>query len=209
MVRPLLLLTIVLAAPIVPFLLFGDALESRIEQWCAQERSAGWTAAAVFSVLAVDVFLPVPSSVVSTMGGWRLGVLAGSLTSWMGMNAGAVFGFWLARVGGRPIASYFSSPEDLDQMSRISEQTGPSILVLARPVPVLAEASVLWMGVCRMSWGRFLAPVVTSNLGIAVAYSAFGDLAKDHLWLPLALALSLGFPVLLWRFAQHRLRRVA
>jgi len=65
-------------------------------------------------------------------------------------------------------------------------------LVLARPVPVLAEASVLLAGTARLSWSWFLAPVALSNLGIAAAYCALGNLAQ----LPAALAASVALPLL-------------
>jgi uncharacterized membrane protein YdjX (TVP38/TMEM64 family) len=75
-------------------------------------------------------------------------------------------------------------------------------------VPVLAEASVLLMGMQRLSWQRFLVPVLLSNLGLAIAYSAFGEIAEKHQWLPLALAVSIGLPVVLaaivkWSFESR------
>ena len=82
-------------------------------------------------------------------------------------------------------------------MHGLSQRFGPAVLIFGRGVPVLAEASVLLMGVHRLSWGRFLPAVLLSNLGIAFAYSAFGDFAEQNQWLPLALGVSIALPVLL------------
>ena len=45
---------------------------------------------------------------------------------------------------------------------------------MCRPVPVLAEASVIFAGLVRAPFARFLAMTALSNLGIAVGYAAFG-----------------------------------
>ena len=75
-------------------------------------------------------------------------------------------------------------------MEAVADRYGPLFLVLARGVPVFAEASVLLMGLHRLSWRRFLPVVVASNLGIAWAYSALGTWAADREWLPMALGVS-------------------
>jgi hypothetical protein len=64
-------------------------------------------------------------------------------------------------------------------------------------VPVLAEASVLLLGMHGLSWRRFLPPVLLSNLGLALAYAAFGELAEKYSLLPLALGVSIALPVVM------------
>ena len=68
---------------------------------------------------------------------------------------------------------------------------------------MLAEASVLLMGVHELSWRRFLLPIILSNLGISLAYSAFGHIARKHDWFPLAMGISIGVPVLLTLVVQR------
>jgi membrane protein DedA with SNARE-associated domain len=51
---------------------------------------------------------------------------------------------------------------------------GDLALVLCRPVPVLAEASVVFAGIVRAPFPRFAWLTAMSNLGIAAGYSAFG-----------------------------------
>ena len=85
----------------------------------------------------------------------------------------------------------------------MTDRFGPGFLILARGVPVLAEASVLLMGVHGLSWRRFLAPIIISNLGISLAYTAFGHIAAEHDWFPLAMGVSIGVPVLLTLIVQR------
>lgn len=195
--RPMLLMCLILAVPIVPFLAFGARFEAWAEAWREEPPAAPVTAAVVVGLLATDIFLPVPSSVISTLAGWQLGWLGGTLASWAGMSLGAVIGFALARRWGQRFAAWISRPQDLERMEKLSARYGPVTLILVRGVPVLAEASVLMVGMHRLPWRRFLPPVLLSNFGIALAYSAFGDFAQQNQWLPLALGVSIALPVLI------------
>lgn len=203
LMRPMVIVGFVLLVPVLPFLAFGSQMESWIGRWRDKPPPPSATAGIVVGLLSTDIFLPIPSSVVSTLGGWQLGWLGGTAASWLGMSLGAVFGFALARRWGRPLALRFATPDDLARMESLTARYGPGILAFARGVPVLAEASVLLVGVNRLSWGRFLVPVLLSNLGVALAYSAFGEFAERHQWMPLALGISIALPVLLATVARR------
>ena len=197
MLRSISLVSVVLLVPVVPFLLFGPTLEAWAERIVREPMPIWMSALAVVGLLSTDILLPVPSSVISTLGGWQLGWQAGTLFSWIGMNAGAALGFGLARRWGRPFALRLSRSEDLGKMQLLSDRYGPFVLVLTRAVPILAEASVLLLGIHRLAWRRFLPPILLSNLGIALAYSAFGNVAQRYDWLPLALGVAVAMPVVL------------
>ena len=204
LMRPILVISFVLLIPIIPFLLFGDLLQ----QWVKVQLSGRDSALLIIGLLSFDIFLPIPSSMVCTFGGGKLGVFQGTLVAWLGMDLGAILGFWLARSFGQSFALRFSAGKDLARAHQLTQRCGPSVLILCRGVPVLAEASVLLMGIQKLSWQRFLLPVLLSNLGLAIAYSIFGKIAEQHHWLPLALAVSIGLPVILaaivkWRFESR------
>jgi uncharacterized membrane protein YdjX (TVP38/TMEM64 family) len=208
LLRPLLLLAIVLLVPIVPFLLFGGRLESFVEHRLEQQSHSGVMGALVVGLLATDILLPIPSSLVSTIGGARLGWFAGTGASWLGMSLGAALGFAIARRWGRTVALWLTRESELDRMQQAAETWGTLVLVLTRALPVVAEASVLLFGVHRLPWRKFLPPVLLSNLGISLAYSAFGDWAQQQAWLPLALGVSVALPffvaMLLHRYLSRR-----
>jgi uncharacterized membrane protein YdjX (TVP38/TMEM64 family) len=197
------LMCVVLLVPIVPFLVFGGQLDQWLRGLAEDPPSPVATFALVVGLLATDILLPIPSSVISTMSGWQLGWLFGTLATFVGMNLGAVLGFALARRYGHPFALWFSKGEDLQRMRQVSDRYGPLVLVLTRAVPVFAEASILIAGIHRLSWRRFLPAVLLSNLGIAIAYAAFGDYAERHQWLPLALGVAIAVPVLVAAIAKR------
>ena len=74
-VRWAVLWTILIAVVLVPFLIFEKQFEA-LATWLAAGNASGWaTAGAIGALLALDVFLPVPSSIVSTGAGVLLGLL--------------------------------------------------------------------------------------------------------------------------------------
>jgi uncharacterized membrane protein YdjX (TVP38/TMEM64 family) len=198
LLRPMLPMIVVLAIPIVPFVLFGqEGIEAQLQAWRERPPPPQYVAAAVIGLLASDIFLPIPSSAVSTLAGWQLGAVGGALTAWAGMTLGAVIGFALAKQYGQPVVAWFTRRQDLERTRQLAERFGPALLILGRGVPVLAEASVLLLGMHALSWRRFLPPVLVANLVLAIVYAAFGEVAGRHQWLPLALGVSIALPVLM------------
>ena len=144
---------------------------------------------------------------VTTYIGGHMNWALGTLVSWVGMSLGAVIGFALARRFGPPFALRFSSAAQLENAGQLADRFGPTFLVVARGVPVVAEASILLMGIHRLSWQRFLIPVLLSNLGISLGYTLFGAVAQQHHWLPVALGVSICVSIGLTLIAQHVLQK--
>lgn len=202
MLRPLIPVVVVLAVPIIPFLFMGNL----IEQWFSGLENSKYLPWIVIALLSGDLILPIPSSVVTTYIGGRMHWITGTLVSWIGMSLAAVIGFTLARKYGSQFALRFSSAAQLENVGDLASRFGPVFLVLARGVPVVAEASILLMGIHRLSWRRFLIPVLLSNLGISLGYTLFGAVAQQHHWFPLALGVSICVPIGLTLITQHVLQ---
>ncbi|MDX1982709.1 MAG: VTT domain-containing protein [Bryobacteraceae bacterium] len=165
---------VMLAAILVPFFLWGE----QIEAWAGAFVKSGagwWQAAAVLAgLLAADVVLPVPSSLLSTAAGALLGFTGGVVSSWLGMTAGCLAGYGLGRW--LPPGKLLGDAEAL-RLRGASEKYGDWMLILFRAVPVLAEASVFFAGLTGMAWCRFLLMTALSNLGISAVYAAAGAFA--------------------------------
>ncbi len=175
-VRPILIVCLALLVPIIPFLGFGPWLEDLVAAWLDPPPPSGVLAALVVGLLASDILLPIPSSVVSTAAGAQLGIVVAVAASWIGMTAGACLGFALARRFGRSLAARFASLDDLNELDALAVRHGATIVVATRALPVLAEAAVLVVGTTRMAWRPFLLATMLSNAGIALVYAALGAL---------------------------------
>ena len=154
---------VVLAIPIVPFLLFEETLEEKANEWFA-EANRTEHAVLIFGLLATDVFLPVPSSVVGTWAGNSLGLFLGTSVVWAGLTFGAVVGFLLAKFFGNSLVHRFAKSETLEHLEQANERWGLSMIILFRAVPVLAEATVLFFGISEVSSTKiFVSFIFTSR----------------------------------------------
>ena len=204
--RWMIVIGLVMLVPIIPFLSFGQSLQGRIEGWFDGSLSAPGTAVATIGVLASDIFLPVPSSFVSTAAGARLGVACGTAVSWFGLTLGATLGFALARWFGPRFARRLAGRDELARMEMLGTRIGPPMLVLTRALPVLAETTVLLAGTLGLSWRQFLPATALANLGLALAYSLLGHWAAGQDELVAALVASIAIPLLAARLAHRGLR---
>jgi uncharacterized membrane protein YdjX (TVP38/TMEM64 family) len=195
--KPAMLLCLILLIPVIPFLLLEEQVKSWIESMTGEHTSDVTVGIILFLLLTTDIFLPVPSSVVNTLAGTRLGILWGTAICWFGMNVGAIIGFWLARKYGSQLVARFTKQDDAERTARIIQQFGPFALILVRGVPLLAEASVLLVGMHKLSWRKFLPPVMLANLGLAFVYAAAGKIASDWGVNFLSLAIAIVLPVVL------------
>jgi uncharacterized membrane protein YdjX (TVP38/TMEM64 family) len=158
---------------LLPFLLFEHQFNAFAEHITRSDTSRWIAAAAIFALLALDVFLPVPSSIVSTAAGLLLGFGAGAAVVWTGMMAGCVLGYAVG-ARGTSVARRFVGADGVERAAAMVKRYGDLAIVLCRPVPVLAEASVVCAGLVRAQYGRFVRLTAISNLGIALAYAAIG-----------------------------------
>ena len=190
--RWLLIIAAALAVPLVPFFIIG---EMPGERWLsASDDHAGVFGLVGAGLLAIDVLLPVPSSIVGTMLGARLGFLAGFAATFAGLMTGQVVAYgasrWLLRrrAGALPAA--------------------PTLLALflSRPVPVLAEAMALAAGAAQLSWRQFLLACGGGNLVYAVALALNGAELVPVAPIGPGLLLPMLLPVAGW-LAWQRLRR--
>ncbi len=169
------LAVLILALILVPFALFGAQLDQWSMAALERSRSDAWlTRALVIGLLAIDIFFPVPSSVVSTFVGVSLGLWDGAITSTVGMTLGCVVGYAFGRRFGRPATIRIIGGPQMARLESGYARWGDWIVATTRAVPVLAEASTLVAGAGRMRPGRFFMIATCANAGISVIYAAVG-----------------------------------
>ena len=164
---------VVLATILVPFALWGE----RLEGWSAAALSYSqrdWTALLVVVLLATDVLLPIPSSLVSSAAGAALGWTAGTAASTVGMTAGALLAYGLGRAAGRPAINRWVGAAEMARFDRLFSRVGAWAIVLGRPVPVLAESSAFMAGSNAYPIGRFVLLSAAANFTISAIYAAIG-----------------------------------
>ncbi len=172
------LMVLLLAIILLPFLAVGEPTEAWMEALTRrfQDRPVA-TFLMVAGCLAGDVLLPVPSSIVSTLGGAALGVGGGTLASWLGMMISCLLGYWLGRTG-RPLGRWLVGASEMGRLERLETRVGDGVIVVVRAVPVLAEASTILAGMGRMRLSRFVWMSALANLGVSAVYAVIGSLSS-------------------------------
>lgn len=159
----------------------------------------GATAAAVFGLLASDLLLPVPSSVVLSAAGMALGWLPAALAGCGGMLAGNLAGYWLCRLAGRRAFERLVKADEAAEFGRWLDRWGPAALVISRLVPVMAETLSCLAGAARMSFGRFLGALCLGTVPYAVFFAVLGEKLGRVLERPgWVLLISLAIPAAGW-----------
>jgi uncharacterized membrane protein YdjX (TVP38/TMEM64 family) len=171
---------LIVALVIVPFLLFADQVTAFSDRTLAAADSPLARASIVVALLASDVLLPIPSSIVGTAAGALLGFQLGTAAAALGMTLGCMVGYGLGRRFGRAGASRLVGPQELERAAARAVRFGEVAVLACRPVPVLAEASVVAAGVIRAPFARFLFVVAGANLAISAWYAAVGATAATQ-----------------------------
>ncbi len=170
----------IFALILIPFMIFGEQIELWTENFIeTSAQHTGQIALVLGALLGGDILLPVPSSLASTAAGFVLGFVRGLLTSWAGMTVSCLLGYWVGANLGRPVAARLVGERDLTRLAALQQRFGDWVLLVARPVPMLAEASVLFAGISRVPFGRFMLLTTLSNLGISAVYAAVGAFSSN------------------------------
>jgi 3-dehydroquinate synthase len=183
----------------IPFVLLGDSLDAWVEgtgpaDLFDAEISDTRVLLIVAAALACDIVLPVPSGPLLTLAAVRCGVVGTTLAGGAGLSLGALAGYALGRWGGRPIAQRFATPEELDARFPRTKTGAVAMLFATRPVPIVAEATVLVAGLLKMPLGRFLVPVVAGNFAFALVMAILGGVAREREGVLMAVFVSAAAP---------------
>ena len=158
---------------IVPFLLWDEAIHEFTTQYLLEAGNLE-IAGMVVTLLTLDVFLPVPSSVVGTGSGLLLGWQLGFLSTFTGLMLGSLLGFAVGHLFRHTFFHRYFADNEFRQVSYDLANYGFLLMIAFRGVPILAEMSVLAAGFHRYSFSRFLIAMVISNSILAALHAYLG-----------------------------------
>ncbi|MCP5299738.1 MAG: TVP38/TMEM64 family protein [Chromatiaceae bacterium] len=177
-------IVIALLIPVVPFAVVGELPGDR---WLHGIADEGWLfGLASAALLASDTLLPIPSSIIGTLLGGRLGFLPGLTWCWLGLMLGSATAYGVGYVFLRQFAT------------RLPET--PSLLVLfaSRAVPVLAEAVAVSAGSTQMRLVPFFAVTALGNGLYATVLAGNGAALLPDSLTGVGLIIPMLLPLLSW-----------
>ena len=173
--RLALLWVILLSIVLIPFFIFGEELSRWILATvndCSDNRPA--VALVLFAILASDIFLPIPSCLLSTLCAMFLGPWLGFAVSFAAMGASSAVGYFIGRAGS-PLALKLIRGSEV-RLDACSAQHGAFYLFIMRPVPVIAECSVVYAGLCRVSAMSAAFWIGLGNAVVSAVYATIGTM---------------------------------
>jgi uncharacterized membrane protein YdjX (TVP38/TMEM64 family) len=181
MKRTLVLTLLVAAAVIASKLLIenvlGIPLEARARAWLQSPGTSG--AVAIMTLLALDVFLPIPSSVVMVLSGALFGVVPGALLALVGSVSGEWLGFEMVRRYRQPMATALIGEHEVDRFHRLFDRHGVIAVIVTRPLPIVMETMSLIAGLSQMKRHVFLAASLAGTIPIVFVYAYAGALSRE------------------------------
>jgi uncharacterized membrane protein YdjX (TVP38/TMEM64 family) len=179
--RTLLLIVAVAALVIFSKLLvenvLGINLDAMVERWLAG--AGAGSAAILIGLLAADLFLPIPSSLVMVLSGAAFGVLWGSVFSLVGSIGGEWLGFELVRRFGARASRRIVGDQDLERMRLVMARHGAAAVLVTRALPVVMETMSVVAGLSNMSRRSFLLASLLGTAPVAVVYAYAGAVSRE------------------------------
>lgn len=170
-----LLVVLVSSLVLVPWWIWGSAMEGWVLEFMVRPTPPPFAALWIVGLLAADVFLPIPSSIVAVAAGVFLGFGLGSVTAWLGLTIGCLVGYAFGRRWGPATARKIVGEASWQRAEQWARRSGVGLVLCARPVPVLAEASTFYLGASRLAFGRYFLACSIGNAVIAVVYASVGS----------------------------------
>lgn len=167
-------------------LVFGLAVWLDID-WLNHPKSylislGNWTPIAAIALLALDIVLPIPGSIVMVLMGHLYGALLGAFISFAGMMVSSLLGYGIGRW-----MIWRNKPTDLDRIraQKFMDQWGDLALLVSRPIPVLSESVVILAGAQKMAFKKVFVFCALGWLPTAITYALIGAYsfsAASNIW---------------------------
>lgn len=191
----------------IPFLIWGEWFGEMFssEGSVAWLRGYGrWAWAAGLILLVVDVFLPLPSTVVMSALGYVYGSLWGGLLAASGSFLAGGVAYGLCRLVGHRAAVWIVGEKGLREGEHVFAAAGGWLVALSRCLPLLSEVIACMAGLTRMPARPFFTALACGSIPMGFIFAVVGQTGKEH---PvLAIGLSLALPPVLWALARPHYR---
>jgi len=200
------LILAVLLLSVLTFVLLGDGIEPMIADFVRVDRQLEVKAAAIFGLLAADIFLPVPSSLVSFTAGAALGPVLGAMVSAAGMTAGSLLGYWFGSAFSSRASKIVSAEAGSMRLEAWLRDQGLWVVAATRGIPMIAETSAIASGLLRLDLLRFSIVSALANFAVSVVYCLLGSSGETPLQFAMALLASVMLPAALLLIWSRKMR---
>ena len=205
--RLLLLITIMLALPLLGVALFAAPLGEWVAALRTDPPGPLPLAGLVVLLLGGDIVLPVPSLPLITLAGAALGWLWAAIAAWLGLTLGGAATLMIARRWGQGAVERWIGDQEFTRLRATCDRHGVWLLLVSRPLPILAEGVLLTIALIEPRWGRTLTTLAVGNAIVAATFALLGAQAAASEWLAIGVTLSIAAPLAATWYARRAMGR--
>ena len=188
---------------LIPFLLWAREIES----WWTMEKLGSfgrWAWAVGLALLAGDLLLPIPSTVMMAGLGYLYGFWLGGLLSSLGGILSGFVGYGCCRLLGERAVRFLVGETGLAQGRAWFGRFGGWLVVVSRWLPLLSEAVACLAGFTRMPLRKFAPALICGCVPLGFSFAWIGQMGTDKPFF--ALAVSALLPPVLWLLSSQFLQ---
>lgn len=175
--KPLITWIILITLVLIPFFIYENDINEIINTLISNNNENLFALASIlFLILASDIFLPIPSCLLSAMCGTFLGPYFGFAVSFAAMSASSFLGYFIGR--------FFNSlalkiiAQNSSKIKNLTNSNNSFMLFALRPVPVLAECSCVYAGLNNYPLKQSAFWMLLGNAVISFVYAIIGHLGR-------------------------------
>ncbi len=146
-----------------------------------------------FFVMASDIILPVPSSIVMYTNGYVLGIWGGAAVSFAGLMTGTIAGYYIGRFSSITIHS--KSKASADNMLL---QFGSTAILISRAIPIVSESISIVCGYNKMPLQQYITMNILGYIPLCFLYSICGNLGYTKNTFLLSFSISILISAIFW-----------
>jgi uncharacterized membrane protein YdjX (TVP38/TMEM64 family) len=129
-------------------------------------------------MLASDIVLPIPSSVVMLLNGKLFGIVPGMLISTAGLVLSTFAGYFIGKTMNGRIPRFLAGSEQAHS-EKVFKKWGYLALIITRPVPLLSESFSIVAGIQGVSPAVLIVSAIAGSLPGAFVYAYYGSLSNE------------------------------
>ena len=202
LLKIILVLAVIFASTFVIIRLSGVLTEDDIKAWleAATNINPWYVASAIVLILAIDIFIAVPTLTTCILSGYFLGFIWGGLTASVGLLAAGLIGYWMSRLlGERILKIIIRSEEKREEAKTTFAQYGLAMIMLSRSSPILSEVCACMAGMTRMKFTKFFLAWSVNSIPYALIAAYSGSISSFENPKP-AIYTMIGLYMVLWLF---------
>ncbi|MEL6559979.1 MAG: VTT domain-containing protein [Bacteroidota bacterium] len=181
LLRLMLVLAIVFASTFIIIRLSGAFSEDDIRRWLEDATTIDpvYVALAVILLLAIDLFIAVPTLTICVLAGYFLGFYWRAFSASAGLMSAGLIGYGISRSFGEKILRIIiRSEQKRKEVITTFNQYGLAMILLSRSSPIFPEVCACMAGITRMRFLKFYLAWSVNSIPYAVVAAYSGSISS-------------------------------